>query len=64
MLNGLTREQVIAALQSRIRRDEGNLSYRRATGRHTSYDDNVQGDLRAIALAICYLEEAPHREAH
>jgi hypothetical protein len=61
MLNGLTRDQVITALQSRIRRDEGYLSYRRATGRHTNYDDQVQGDLRAMALAICYLEEAPRK---
>jgi hypothetical protein len=56
-LSGLTRDRVIAALHSRIRRDEGYLAYRKATGRYTRYDEAVQGDLRAMALAICYLEE-------
>jgi len=58
-LSGLTRERVITALQSRIRRDEGYLAYRKAAKRHTSYDDQVEADLRAMALAICYLDEPP-----
>ena len=58
LLEGWTRQQVIAALVSRIRRDEGYLAYRRATGRRTSYDDQVKADMRALALAACWLEEA------
>jgi hypothetical protein len=61
-LSGLTRERVITALLSRIRRDEGYLAYRKAAKRHTSYDEQVEADLRAIALAICYLDE-PARSA-
>jgi hypothetical protein len=57
LLEGWTRQQVIAALVSRIRRDEGYLAYRRATGRHTSYDDQVRADMRALALATCWLQE-------
>ncbi len=57
---GLTRERVITVLQSRIRRDEAYLAYRKAARRHTSYDDQVEADLRAMALAICYLEEPAH----
>jgi hypothetical protein len=59
-LSGLTRERVITALQGRIRRDEGYLAYRKAAKRHTSYDEQVEADLRAMALAICYLEEPAH----
>ncbi len=57
MLEGWTRPQVIAALISRIRRDEGYLAYRRAMGRRTSYDDQVKADMRALALAACWLSE-------
>src|SRR5215469_6204960 len=58
LLEGWTRQQVIAALVSRIRRDEGYLAYRKATGRRTNYDDQVKADMRALALAACWLEEA------
>src|SRR5262245_26824804 len=58
LLAGMTREQVIAHLVSRIQRDQGYLAYRRATGRRTSYDDHVHRDLRALALAACWLEES------
>src|SRR5215469_6185619 len=57
LLEGWTRQQVIAALVSRIRRDEGYLAYRQATGRRTSYDDQVKADMRALALAACWLSE-------
>jgi len=57
LLEGWTWQQVIAALVSRIRRDEGYLAYRRATGRRTSYDDQVKADMRALALAACWLSE-------
>jgi hypothetical protein len=60
--SGLTRERVITALLGRIRRDEGYLAYRKTAKKHTSYDDQVEADLRALALAICYLEE-PARPA-
>jgi hypothetical protein len=59
-LSGLTQQRVITALHNRIWRDEGYLSYRKAAKKHTSYDDQVEADLRAIALAICYLEEPAH----
>jgi hypothetical protein len=58
LLEGWTRHQVIAALASRIRRDEGYLAYRRAMGRHTTYDDQVKAGMRALALAACWLEDA------
>jgi hypothetical protein len=58
VLAGMTREQVLAQLVSRIRRDQGYLAYRRASGRKTRYDDQVASDLQAIALAICWLQEA------
>jgi hypothetical protein len=61
LLEGWTRQHVIAALISRIRRDEGYLACRRATGRHTSYDDQVQADMRALALAACWLEDTSER---
>jgi hypothetical protein len=60
-LSGLTRDQVIAALKSRIRRDEGYLAYRKATGRHTSYDVQVRVDLQALALVVVWLEELASR---
>jgi hypothetical protein len=58
LLEGWTRERVIAALIGRIRRDEGYLAYRRACGRRTGYDEQVQADMRALALAACWLEES------
>jgi hypothetical protein len=57
LLEGWTRQQVIAALVGRIRRDEGYLAYPRATGRRTSYDDQVKADMRALALAACWLAD-------
>lgn len=57
VLVGMSREQVIAAIIKRIRRDEGYLAYRKASGRRTSYDEIVQADMRALALAACWLEE-------
>ena len=53
----MTREQVIAGLISRIKRDQGYLAYRKACNRRTSYDDRVQQDMRALSLAACWLEE-------
>jgi hypothetical protein len=58
VLDGWTRERVIDALIGRIRRDRGYLAYRKACRRHTGYDDQVQQDLRALALAICWLSDA------
>lgn len=55
--DGLDRGAVIRALLSRMRRDEAYLRYRQGRGLHTSYDDQVAADLRALALAACYLEE-------
>ena len=51
VLEGWTREQVIDTLISRIRRDRRYLAYRKACNRRTSYDDQVQQDMRALALA-------------
>jgi hypothetical protein len=56
--DGWTRAQVIAALIGRIKRDQGYLAYRKACNRRTSYDGQVQQDMRALALAACWLEEA------
>jgi hypothetical protein len=57
LVEGWTRERVIAALVDRIRRDEGYLAYRRASGRRMSYDELVTADLRALTLAACWLED-------
>src|SRR5262249_21642978 len=57
LLAGMTREHVIAQLVSRIRRDESYLAYRKASNRRTRYDDQVQQDMRALALAAVLLEE-------
>jgi hypothetical protein len=57
-LHGPTRERVITALVSRIRRDEGYLAYRKAAKRHTNYDEQVHNDLRAFALAAVLLEDS------
>jgi hypothetical protein len=57
LLAGLTREGVIAALIGRITRDEQYLAYRRACRRRTRYDNQVEADLRALALAVCWLGE-------
>ena len=57
VLDGWTREQVIDTLISRISRDRRYLAYRKACNRRTSYDDDVQRDMRALALAACRLEE-------
>lgn len=57
LLAGMTREQAIAGLISRIKRDQGYLAYRKAYNRHTTYDDQVQQDMRALALAAVLLEE-------
>jgi hypothetical protein len=59
LLQGLTRSQVIAALCGRICRDEHYLAYRKACHRRTSYDTQVEADLRVLALAVCWLEERP-----
>jgi hypothetical protein len=47
LLEGWTRQQVIAALVSRIRRDGGYRAYRQATGRRTGYDEQVKAAMRA-----------------
>jgi hypothetical protein len=57
LLAGMTREQAIAGLISRIKRDQGYLGYRKACNRRTSYDDQVQQDIRTLALAAVLLEE-------
>jgi hypothetical protein len=57
LLDGWTREQVIAALIGRVKRDQGYLAYRKACNRRTSYDSQVQQDMRALALAAVLLEE-------
>lgn len=57
VLEGWTREQVIDTLISRISRDRRYLAYRKACNRRTSYDDQVQQDMRALALAACWLAE-------
>ncbi len=56
LLDGWTREQVIAALIGRIKRDQGYLAYRKACNRRTSYDSQVLHDMSALALAACWLE--------
>jgi hypothetical protein len=55
VLAGLTREQVVAQLVSRIKRDQGYLAYRKASGRKTRYDEQVTSDLQALALAAVFL---------
>jgi hypothetical protein len=58
-LAGLTRAQVVETLIGRIERDAHYLAYRKACHRHTRYDDQVTADLRALALAACWLAESP-----
>jgi hypothetical protein len=58
LLGGMTCEQVVAGLISRIKRDQGYLAYRKACNRRTSYDDQVQQDMLALALAAVLLEES------
>ncbi len=60
VLAGMSREQVIEAIIKRIRRDEGYLAYRKASGRRTSYDELVTSDLQTLALAACWLDEGSH----
>jgi hypothetical protein len=61
LLAGMTREHAIAGLISRIKRDQGYLAYRKACHRRTSYDDQVQHDMLALALAAVLLEEVGTR---
>jgi len=61
LLAGMTREEVIAQLVSRIRRDEGYLAYRKACNRRTRYDQQVLADMRALALAAVLLQEQPQQ---
>src|SRR5215469_2896942 len=63
VLEGWTRHQVLDMLVSRIRRDRRYLAYRKACNRRTNYDDQVQQDMRALALATCWLTELPASEA-
>jgi hypothetical protein len=58
LLAGMTHAQVVAQLVGRIRRDQGYLAYRRASGRRTRYDEQVTADLRALALAACWLSDS------
>lgn len=60
LLAGMTREQAIAGLISCIKRDQGYLAYRKACNRRTSYDDQVEQDMRVrvLALAATLLEQA------
>ena len=55
LLAGMTPDQVIEQLRSRIDRDLDYLDYRKASGKHTHYDKQVSEDLRALALAIVLL---------
>jgi hypothetical protein len=66
LLAGTTREQAIAGLISRIKRDQGYLAYREACHRHTRYDEEVIADLRALALAAVLLGEegTQHGDEH
>lgn len=64
VLDGWTRDQVVDTLISRISRDRRYLAYRKACNRRTSYDDEVQQDMRALALAACWLQEALERQPH
>lgn len=57
LLAGMTRESLVTALLGRVRRDAGYLAYRKACNRRTSYDEQVQQDMRALALAAVLLEE-------
>lgn len=59
VLEGWTHEQVVDTLISRISRDRRYLTYRKACNRRTSYDDEVQQDMQALAIAICWLQEQP-----
>lgn len=56
VLAGMSREQVIEAIIKRIRRDEGYLAYRRASGRRTSYNELVTADLQELSLAAVLLQ--------
>jgi hypothetical protein len=58
VLEGWTRERVIEALIGRIRRDRGYLAYRKVCNRRMSYDEQVWQDMRALALAACWLDES------
>lgn len=62
ILSGLTQKHVISGLHRRIRRDERYLAYRKTTNRQSSYDEQLEADLRVLALAICYLEEPAHAD--
>jgi len=66
LLAGMTREQTIAGLISRIKRDQGYLAYREACNRRTSYDDQGQQDMLALALAAVLLGEegTQHSDEH
>lgn len=57
LLAGMTREQAIAGLISRIKRDQGYLAYRTACNRKTRYDYQVLRDMQALALAAMLLGE-------
>jgi hypothetical protein len=54
----MTREEAVAGLISRIKRDQGYLAYRKACNRRMSYVDQVQLDMQALALAAPLLEKA------
>jgi hypothetical protein len=52
---GWTKERTIQALLARMARDERYLAYRRKSGRQTTYDEQTESDLNALALAVCWL---------
>jgi hypothetical protein len=58
VLAGMTRGHVVTQLVSRIKRDQGYLAYRKASGRRTRYDEQVTSDLRALALAAALLGDS------
>ena len=62
LLAGMTREQVIEHLRTRIERDLDYLDYRKASGKHTRYDEQVTQDLRVLALAIVLLGDVQQQK--
>ncbi len=56
VLDGWTRVQVATARTNRIQRDQGYPADRKTRWRKTNYDDQVQQEMRVLALAALWLE--------